>query len=711
MPSHCAGLLIVAPGPRYLLLHRNDRNEWEGPGGHIEPGETPQQAATRESQEEIGWAPSGSITEIDRNQHKGVDYRLFLARVKRSFVPPVLNHEHTDWGWFGPDDLPETTHPKLAQVIRSQIHAAEYGYSKPYNLAEFNGAKQRRGGWVNTDQPDHDSFNPRAQPFYDRTVPLDTRQGGEITVDHLEELAEQGMPEEAIDAARVSTRERNRLPDSAFAVPGKRKLLITDETHTRLAWDMVSRTQGLAPSEKAEARRRILRRAHQLGIDTEDWNTVHAASMEITLDAMSLMVPDVKGHPNRHPFSGIVTRIGLPSDKAPGGSMGKRVILTPEAVEAAIPSLLGMGVDYSHDFNGHDPERKIGVITDAKSKGDALHIKGFFYSADFPHVVQEIVANRRQLGWSYELIVNPGGSQVAGDFLVVTDFVFTGAAVLRKDAAAYSTTTLAAASEDQTMAEHEADVKVMQKIHELEKEIEELKRDQKKDMREDSEMLERGERLKRRARHEAAREEDDDEIEAHRRRRERAACDDDDEDEIDAKRRRRHEAAEDEDEDYQDEYVKARRRRRQEASASRSRTMKGHIRELRHRAIDIASKGLPEEAKELHDLADKIERGHFGMDTPDDAEYGDEREFYYDQPVKKPHGMEPAYDDLPDIHAGSGRPRRRSLSAAEFMANPRTAAPAPSANAQIAALDAQLAAAGVSGVDSIKAKVAALRNR
>ena len=708
MTASCAGLLIAAPGPRYLILQRNDRDEWEGPGGHIERGETPEQAARREASEEIGWAPSGPLTEIDHNQHAGVDYRLFLCRVQRSFAPPALNHEHTDWGWFSPDDLPDATHPELARVIRSQIHAAEHGYSKPYNLAEFNGAKQRRGGWVNTDQPDHDSFNPRAQPYYDRTVPLDTRQGGEITVDHLEELADQGMPEEAIDAARVSTRERNRLPESAFAVPAKRKLLITDEDHTRLAWDMVNRTQGLTSAEKAEARRRILRRAHQLGIDTDEWN-IHAATLELTIDAMSVMVPDVKGHPNRHPFSGIVTRIGQPSDKAPGGSMGKRVILTPEAVEAAIPSLLMMGVDYSHDFNGHDPERKIGVISEAKAKGDALHIKGFFYAADFPHVVQEIVANRRQLGWSYELIVNPGGSQVAGDFLVVTDFVFTGAAVLRKDAAAYSTTTLAAASEDQAMAEHEADVKVMQKIHELEKEIEELKRDQKKDMREDSEMLERGERLKRRARHEAARDEYRKELDS-KGRRERAA-EDEDEDEIEARRRRRHEAAEDEDEDYQDEYVKA-KRRRQEASAARSRTMHGHLRALRHRAIDIASKGLPEEAKELHDLADKIEHSHFGMDTPDDGEYRDEKEFFYDQPIKKPHGMEPAYDDLPDIHAGSARPQRRSLSAAEFMGNPRTAGdPASTAAAQIAALDAQLAAGGISGVDSIKAKLAAARNR
>ena len=66
MTEPCAGLLIVAPGPRYLLLRRNDRDEWESPGGHIEAGETPEQAARRESLEEIGWAPSGPITEIDR---------------------------------------------------------------------------------------------------------------------------------------------------------------------------------------------------------------------------------------------------------------------------------------------------------------------------------------------------------------------------------------------------------------------------------------------------------------------------------------------------------------------------------------------------------------------------------------------------------------------------------------------------------------------
>lgn len=65
--------------------------------------------------------------------------------------------------------------------------------------------------------------------------------------------------------------ERGDLPDAAFAVPGKRKLRIDDATHVRLAWDMVDGTQGLTPAEKRRARRRILRKAELLGVDTADW--------------------------------------------------------------------------------------------------------------------------------------------------------------------------------------------------------------------------------------------------------------------------------------------------------------------------------------------------------------------------------------------------------------------------------------------------------
>ena len=59
---------------------------------------------------------------------------------------------------------------------------------------------------------------------------------------------------------------------------------------------------------------------------------LHARSLDIPVDA----------HPNRMPFTGILTKIGEPSDAAPEGSNGKRIILTMDAAEHALDSLLGM---------------------------------------------------------------------------------------------------------------------------------------------------------------------------------------------------------------------------------------------------------------------------------------------------------------------------------------------------------------------------------
>lgn len=78
--------------------------------------------------------------------------------------------------------------------------------------------------------------------------------------------------------AVVHAAQRNAMPTSNFAVPGKRKLLIHDATHAKLAWDMVSRTHGLSSSERASARRRIKAKLHSLGIDTSSYNDEKNAS-------------------------------------------------------------------------------------------------------------------------------------------------------------------------------------------------------------------------------------------------------------------------------------------------------------------------------------------------------------------------------------------------------------------------------------------------
>jgi phage gp29-like protein len=111
------------------------------------------------------------------------------------------------------------------------------------------------------------------------TLKLNSRQFGEAMarglalaqiVGQADLVAEIGYGTRSRHAA-MPTAERDDLPDSAFAVPGKRELLINDAKHVRLAWDMVERTRGLTAAEKRQARRRILAKARKLGIDTSDW--------------------------------------------------------------------------------------------------------------------------------------------------------------------------------------------------------------------------------------------------------------------------------------------------------------------------------------------------------------------------------------------------------------------------------------------------------
>lgn len=240
----------------------------------------------------------------------------------------------------------------------------------------------------------------------------------------------------------LSKEERDKLPAEHFAVPGKRKLPINDETHTRLAWDMVDRTQGLTDAERKEARNHIRRRAKELGIDTSDWEKVHAAAM--TLWGMSLNVPEVANHPNRMPFSGVLTFVNQPSDLPPGGSGGKRTYLPKDVAEKALESLLGMAVDFSDDLSAHDVTQKIGVITGAEIVGDEVRIEGFFYAADFPQECARIQDEKEDLGFSYEVRAQ---TRPMGDLLQIVSCVFTGAAVLYKDKAAYQSTSLAAQAE------------------------------------------------------------------------------------------------------------------------------------------------------------------------------------------------------------------------------------------------------------------------
>jgi hypothetical protein len=163
------------------------------------------------------------------------------------------------------------------------------------------------------------------------------------------------------------------------------------------------------------------------------------------LESMALEMPVVDGHPNRRAFRGVLTTVDRASDRAPSGARGHKVKLTRKAVEAAIPSLLGMALDYAPELDRHDARRKVGVITEAQvaASGDGrqvLEVAGYLYAKDFPEIVDEIARRGvAELGMSYE-IADVRVADIEVPVWAVMECTFTGAAVLRRDKAAYSET-------------------------------------------------------------------------------------------------------------------------------------------------------------------------------------------------------------------------------------------------------------------------------
>ena len=155
------------------------------------------------------------------------------------------------------------------------------------------------------------------------------------------------------------------------------------------------------------------------------------------LDAMAIGVPDVEGHPNRIPFEGVLTAVDEPSTRPPSGAKGHRVVLTSAAARAALPSLLGMAVGFTPAYDGHDVRRKCGLITDADVIGREVRVAGYVYGRDFPEVVKQLeISSPGSMGMSYEL-ADAHVEDMLADVWTVTRAMFTGAAVLLRDKAAY----------------------------------------------------------------------------------------------------------------------------------------------------------------------------------------------------------------------------------------------------------------------------------
>jgi 8-oxo-dGTP pyrophosphatase MutT (NUDIX family) len=146
--TNCAGILFRAPGPLYLLVRRSDTGEWEQPGGHAEGDETPEAAAMRECEEEIGVCPDGIRWPIRRNPIPGAEgeYTCFLQDVPEPFEPK-LNDEHTAWQWAPANALPDQMLAPVSRTIEL-ITGNELDIAKRMAAGYLLSPQKYEGAWL-----------------------------------------------------------------------------------------------------------------------------------------------------------------------------------------------------------------------------------------------------------------------------------------------------------------------------------------------------------------------------------------------------------------------------------------------------------------------------------------------------------------------------------------------------------------------------------
>lgn len=121
-----AAILILDEMDRLLMMKRSDSGCWGLPGGATEPGEVVEDAAKRETFEEVhlevGEMSLFSVfsgPELYYKYPNGDEvYNVTIIYTSRDWRGEIqLNDEHTEWRWFAAYEIPDDVSPPIKPVI------------------------------------------------------------------------------------------------------------------------------------------------------------------------------------------------------------------------------------------------------------------------------------------------------------------------------------------------------------------------------------------------------------------------------------------------------------------------------------------------------------------------------------------------------------------------------------------------------------------
>jgi putative (di)nucleoside polyphosphate hydrolase len=130
------GIAVLAPTRELLLCHVTGQRHWDLPKGGINEGESPRQAAVRETFEEAGLAfAAESLLDLGRFGYTAKKDLHLFATLSERVDPKRLCCESTfvergssrrlpemdGFGWFALDRIVELCTPRMAAVLSQSI--------------------------------------------------------------------------------------------------------------------------------------------------------------------------------------------------------------------------------------------------------------------------------------------------------------------------------------------------------------------------------------------------------------------------------------------------------------------------------------------------------------------------------------------------------------------------------------------------------------